>query len=254
MTSRSRFWSYSGTNNPDEYRYFWPNDWARRNRQQWQDFTKSTHFNKAGMSCLTCHTFHGKWEGAQLRQKPEEMCVSCHSSAGYAKRGNTEMFAGSPMAKAGVQCVDCHMAKIGTRSTATSKGGRQWDVSSHVFRVATPQMAKAQGIRSSCDACHEGQGARLASGVQSPPFNIDALMAIVTQRQDDNRKAITEVQKTLAGVKSKKQPEAAALVERANNRLNVVLLDGSLGMHNQERSAAMIEEARKFALKASGIE
>jgi hypothetical protein len=47
MTTRSCFWSYSGTNNPDEYQYFWPKVWASRNRQQWQDFTRSTHFNKA---------------------------------------------------------------------------------------------------------------------------------------------------------------------------------------------------------------
>lgn len=252
MTSRSRFWSYSGTNNPDEYRYFWPNDWARRNRQQWQAFTKSTHVAK-DISCLTCHTFHGKAENAQLRQKPQELCTGCHTAKGHAHRPQAETFAGSPMPKAGVQCVDCHMPKIGTRSTATSKGGRQWDTSSHVFRVATPQMTKAQGIRSACEACHEGQGAKkMASGVQAPPFNTDALMAIISQRKSENRKALTEVQKLLAGVKSKNRT-VTALVEQANHRLNVVLLDGSLGMHNQERTAAMIEEARKFALKASGI-
>ncbi len=251
MTNRSRFWSYSGTSNPDEYRYFWPNDWARRNRQQWQDFTKSMHFAK-DVTCLTCHTFHGKAESAQLRQKPQELCSGCHAATGYAKRPQAEMFTGSPMAKAGVQCVDCHMPKIGTRSTATSKGGRQWDVSSHVFRVATPQMAKAQRLRSSCEGCHEGQGVKMASGVQAPPLSTNALIAIMSQRQDDNRKAITEVQKILAGVRSK-SPEVAALVERANHRLNVVLFDGSVGMHNQERAAAMIEEARKLAVNASGM-
>lgn len=251
MTSRSRFWSYSGTNNPDEYAYFWPNSWASRNRQQWQDFTKSAHFAKK-VSCLGCHTFHGKAEDAQLRQKPQELCTGCHTASGYAKRPNAEMFAGSPMAKAGVQCVDCHMAKIASRSRATSTAGHLWDTSSHVFRVATPQMTKAQGIRSACDSCHEGQGRKMASGAQTPPFNTDVLVAIMNHRESEHLKALTGVQSILSGVKSKK-PEAVALMERANARLNEVLLDGSLGMHNQQRTANLIEEARKLALKASRI-
>lgn len=251
MTSRARFWSYSGTSNPDEYRYFWPNDWAKRNRQQWQDFAKSAHFNK-GLSCLTCHTFHGKWEEAQLRQKPQELCTGCHSSEGYAKRPNAEMFKESPMQKAGVQCVDCHMPKIGYRSDRTSKGPHQWDTSSHTFMVATPVLEKTQGIRSSCASCHEGQGMKLAGGVQAPPFNSEVLHALLTQRQTDTRNGISDVQKILASVKSKKL-EAKALVDQANAKLNFVLLDGSLGMHNQVRSADLIADARKLAIKAAKV-
>ncbi len=249
MTSRSRFWSYSGTNVPSEYAYFWPNDWASRNRQQSQDFVKSAHFAK-GISCLSCHAFHGKTENAQLRQKPQELCTGCHSSDGYTKRPNAEMFKESPMQKAGVQCVDCHMAKIASRSRATSKAGHLWDTSSHVFAVATPQMTKAQGIRSSCDSCHEGQGTKMASGVQSPPFNTEVLHVLLTQRQTDTRNGISDVQKILASVKSKK-PEARALVDQANAKLGFVLLDSSLGMHNQVRTADLIANARKLAVKAA---
>jgi predicted CXXCH cytochrome family protein len=251
MTSRARFWSYSGTSNPDEYNYFWPNDWAARNRQQWQDFTRSKHFSK-GMSCLTCHTFHGKWEDAQLRQPPQALCAGCHSGDGYAKRPNAEMFMDSPMHKAGVRCVDCHMPMIGYRSERTSKGPHPWDVSSHTFMVATPALEKSQGIRSSCAQCHEGQGAKLANGVQAPPFNTDVLHALLTQRQTDTRNGISEVQKILAGVKSRK-PEAKALVGQANAKLDFVLLDGSLGMHNQERSLQLLADARKLAVSASRI-
>ncbi len=252
MTTRARFWSYSGTSNPDEYKYFWPNDWAKRNRQQWQDFQKSTHFNKAGMSCLTCHTFHGKWEGAQLRQKPEEMCVSCHSSAGYAKRGNAELFAGSPMHKAGVQCVDCHMAKIGYRSDKTAKGPHQWDTSSHTFMVALPAMEKSQGIRSSCASCHEGQGRKLPSGVQSPAFDANTLDIILKQRQATIRAEIDEVEKLLARAKVR-DPRVTKLVDEAHGKLNVVLLDGSLSFHNHEKAMGYVAEARKLAEKAAKL-
>ncbi len=246
MTDRSRFWNYSGTSNPDEYRYFWPNDWAKRNRQQWQDFTKSTHFNKAGMSCLTCHTFHGTWEGPQLRQKPEEMCVGCHSNSGFARRPNAEMFEGSPMHQAGVQCVDCHMPKIGYRSARTAKAPHQWDTSSHTFMVATPAMEKTQGIRSGCSACHEGEGRKMANGTQAPPLSLDDLDALLKQRQAETRAGIDGVQRILASVKSKK-PEAARLTEAAQAKLNVALLDGSISFHNFPKAEEMIGEARQMA-------
>jgi len=246
MTSRSRFWNYSGTSNPDEYAYFWPNDWASRNRQQWQDFTKSTHFNKAGMSCITCHTFHGKWEGPQLRQKPEEMCVGCHSSSGFARRPNAEMFEGSPMQQAGVRCVDCHMPKIGSRSRATSTAGHQWDTSSHTFMVATPAMEKVQGIRSSCSACHEGDGRKMPNGTQAPPMSLDDLDNLLKQRQSDTRTSIEGVQRILASVKSTK-PEAARLVEAAQAKLNIALLDGSISFHNFLKAEELIGEARQMA-------
>jgi predicted CXXCH cytochrome family protein len=249
MTSRARFWSYSGTSNPDEYKYFWPNDWAKRNRQQWQDFQKSAHFNKAGMSCMTCHTFHGKAEPAQLRKKPEELCISCHTNAAYAKRGNAEMFAGSPMHKAGVQCVDCHMPRIGYRSDKTASGPHQWDTSSHTFMVATPAMEKAQGIRSACATCHEGSGRKMASGVQAPAFDTNTLDIILKQKQSTTRAEIDEVEKLLAQVPANR-PAATRLAEEARGKINLVLLDGSLSFHNQAKAMTYIADAKKLAQRA----
>ncbi len=252
MTSRARFWSYSGTSNPDEYKYFWPNDWANRNRQQWQDFSKSKHFTKADMSCITCHTFHGKAEDAQLRQKSTQLCVGCHTASGYSKRPNAEMFAGSPMAKAGVQCVDCHMPKLGYRSDKTSKGPHPWDVSAHTFMVALPKFEVTQGIRSSCASCHEGQGRTLASGVKTPPMAAADLDLLLKQRQEATRTSVTEVQGLLQGILSK-DPAAKRLVDEASGKLGLVLLDGSLGFHNQERGDDLIAEARALAERAAAV-
>jgi len=252
MTSRSRFWSYSGTSDPEEYKYFWPNDWAAQNRQQWQDFTKSKHFTKAGMSCLTCHSLHGKWEGAQLRQKPEELCSGCHSNGGYGMRPNTEMFNGSPMQKAGVQCIDCHMSKIAYRSDKTAKGPHQWDVSSHTFIVATPALEKSQGIRSSCATCHEGQGKKMAMATQTPPFDTNTLDILFTQNQALTRAEIDAVEKLLSKVKTG-DPQAKKLADEARGKLNFVLLDGSLGFHNQEKAMTYIAEARKLAARAAKV-
>jgi predicted CXXCH cytochrome family protein len=252
MTSRSRFWSYSGTSVPSEYAYFWPNDWASRNRQQWQDFQKSTHFNKAGMSCITCHTFHGKWEPAQLRQEPEKLCNGCHSSTGHAKRGNTELFAGSPMHKAGVQCVDCHMSKIGSRSRATSKAGHLWDTSSHTFMVALPAMQKSQGIRSSCAGCHEGEGRKMPGGAQAPAMDADALDLILKQRQAAIRAEIDEVESLLAK-SNPRHARARKLADEARLKINVVIVDGSLSFHNHEKALALVVAARTLAEQAAKL-
>lgn len=249
MSSRVRYWSYSGTSNPDEYKYFWSNDWAKRNRQQWQDFQKSAHYNKAGMSCLSCHSFHGKTESAQLRQPAQQLCEGCHTGSGYAKRNNAEMFAGSPMQQAGVQCVDCHMPKIGYRSDKTASGPHQWDTSSHTFMVALPSMQISQGVRSSCAGCHDGTGLKLASGRQSPPMDANTLDTIVNHKQATTRADIDAVEKLLAGVPTGK-PAAAKLAAEARGKLNLVLLDGSMGFHNQEKAAAYVAEAKELAERA----
>jgi predicted CXXCH cytochrome family protein len=246
MTTRVRFWSYSGATNPDESSYFYPNDWARRNRQQWQDFTKSKHFTKTGVTCVTCHTLHGKWEAAQLRQAPDALCTGCHTLQGSAKRPNAEMFADSPMAKAGVQCIDCHMSRTAYRSDRTSKGPHQWDVSNHTFMVSMPSSELARGIRSSCSGCHEGAGIKLASGVQSPPMDLAELDMMIRDRQAETRKGIEDVQKLLRAIKSG-QPEATRLSNEANDKLSMVLLDGSMGLHNFERAMDLINEARRLA-------
>ncbi len=154
ITEHLVFWSYQGNSSPAQNRYVYRNDWAKRNRQQWQDFVKSTHFDKAGMSCLTCHSFHGKTEDAQLREPPAQLCAGCHTEGGVALRPQTEMFAGSTMAEAGVRCIDCHMARIGYRSSLTAANAAKkhypTDGTSHVFKVPTPQLEAAYGVRSAC--------------------------------------------------------------------------------------------------------
>lgn len=250
LTTRFRLWSFSGTNNKAESAFFWSNDWAARNRQLHQDFTKSGHYSKAGMSCVTCHTLHGHGEPYQLRQKPAEMCVDCHRADGRAKRPNTEMYAGSDMQEAGVLCIDCHMARIGSRSRATSKSGHQWDTSSHVFKVPTPQMEKNLGIRSACNACHAGEGKKMPSGVQSPGFTLEKMIERTEVRARELRNGIDAAQALLAKADMKK-PGVAALVNEATVKLDYVLLDNSKGMHNVKRALQLVGEAKALAEKAA---
>ncbi len=251
LLSGFRLWSFSGTNNKDESDYFWRNDWASRNRQQLQDFLKSGHYTKAGMSCVSCHTFHGKPEGAQLRAKPEQLCAQCHRADGRAMKPNAEMFAGSTKDEAGVGCVDCHMARLGSRSRATSRSGHLWDTSTHTFKIATPQMEQALGVRSSCTGCHVDGVVKPGAGKVDHVSPLQELADGMRQRADEVRKGVAETQAMLAKVDAKK-PAAAALAEQARAKLGFIVADNSKGAHNMSRTRQLLAEARALALRALG--
>ncbi len=254
LTDRLRFWSYSGTSNPAEYRYFYPNDWAKRNRQQWQDYTKSKHFNKAEMSCLDCHTFHGKWEDSQLRMRPQQLCSSCHTAAGKAKRPNAEMYAGSPMQEAGVTCINCHMARIAFRTTQTAKTDRlTGDGSSHTFMTATPHLKKSSQLRSACESCHT-KGVEMLDEVNpevpQAPYTNDELIDKTEETKAKVRAAMNAIHDVLSGWKPQ-SVKARALVDQANAKVSFVVLDGSQGLHNPKKALAILDEALQLAKEAA---
>jgi len=240
--------------NPAEAKNFWPNDWAKRNRQQWQDFSRSAHFKHGPDEAASAVTHSmAKTYGAQLRLKSEETVRELPQQRGYAKRPNVEMYSGSPMQKAGVTCVDCHMAKIAYRSDETAKGPHQWDVSSHTFLVATPVMAKELGIRDSCAGCHEGEGRLMPSGMRSSVLSIDDLDARVAKTQADTRRLLDRVQARLHGV-APASPEIEVLTSQASAKIDLVLLDGSMGIHNADKAVALLEQADRIAHQAVTLE
>lgn len=254
LKSRFRPWSFSGTANKSESDYFWRNDWASRNRQQYQDFTKSDHYNQAGMSCISCHAFHGKTEGPQLRAKPEVLCAECHRAEGRAMRPNAEMYAGSDMDDAGVTCVDCHMARIASRSRATSKSGHQWDTSSHVFAVATPLMEKTLGVRSACTSCHEDDAKPISkdAAAHGKTMQQQAMIDDMHQRAAEVRAGVVQAQALLAKVDMRK-PKAAALAHEARAKLGFILADNSKGNHNIGRTRQLLREAQALASRAAAF-
>lgn len=58
-----------------------------------------------------------------------------------------------------------------------------------------------------------------------------------------------DIQTLLAKVKSDKK-EVKALVDQANAKINFVLLDGSYGFHNSEKTNELLNEAMNLAKKA----
>ena len=202
------------------------------------------------MSCVTCHTFHGKWEDAQLRMKPQDLCVGCHTTTGDARRPNAEMYAGSPMEQAGVTCINCHMPRIAFRSTQTAKTGRlTGDGSSHTFMTATPHLRKSSGLRSACESCHT-KGVDMLDDVYAwvnqEPYTNDELISKMKERKASIRAAIKSVQKALGG-REPQTAEAKTMVDQANAKVNIVVLDGSNGIHNFKKTMALLEEALRLA-------
>lgn len=219
LQERVKFWNYSS--NPKN---FWPNEFSRKNRQQYHDVRFSGH-TKAGVTCITCHDVHSPKKGeGQLRSGKNELCIQCHAV-------NNEMYAGSAKAKAGVGCTDCHMARIANRSDATQKSKEHWDVSSHTFAVIMPQAADQLKMRSSCDACHSGAD-RAAKG------------SAMAQQQAEVKKKIAEVESAIAkfGKKGKKVAEARKL-------LAAVREDRSLGAHNPQKAMSLLDKALKIVAK-----
>jgi predicted CXXCH cytochrome family protein len=259
ITDHYNYWNYSSFSLDHRSHvtdYFWHNDWAKKNRQQWQDFTKSAHYTTGGMSCLTCHTFHGKWEGPQLRLKNEEICTSCHVKDSVAAKPNKEMYEGSKHQATkklanGVTCVNCHMPRIGKRSGGTAKGPAPWDVSSHTFLMATPFLEKTIGMRTACSNCHLGKD---PPGGPLSLAELDLELRKTKEFTRDNleklAKDVTKLHRAIDGLPPDlTQAQRAAIeqailhIARADQNLGDIVRDGSFGFHNKEKSREMLRRA-----------
>jgi len=214
LQDRVEFWTYS--TKPGN---FWPNEDAKKNRQQYHDTMRSAHM-ASGVTCSTCHLDHATEHlKSSLKLPREQQCVGCHAA-------QKAMFEGSVHAKNGVVCVDCHMSKMGNRAGATQKTPKDpWDVSAHTMRVVTPAEADVFKMRSSCDKCHKDAD-RAAYGLKMSGAR-DAVLAKTSE--------------TRLALETAKAPEAARL--KAKDKLAAVTQDASVGAHNPQRAMSLLDQA-----------
>ncbi len=225
-------WHYSDPKR-SKSNHFWPNDWAKRNRQQWQDFQKSSHFLKTNVTCVTCHSAHGQFFEKGLRLPRQQICTACHTLQGYAGRPNTELFKDSPMARAGVTCVDCHMGKTGERAGSTMTNlNPNMDVSAHTFRVALPSMTARYGLPSACRSCHSVKN-------NESGLNTKEAYSRMVEQQAKIRQLISEMQAAITMAEA--SGITPTILASAVSKLKTVLLDGSLGAHNHQKTRALLE-------------
>jgi len=125
-----------------------------RHHEQYPELANSPHKD---LDCVTCHKPHeGRAQGMKVSAGNTTVCENCHAP-------QKEAFAGSSMQKAGVTCVDCHMAKV-TKS-AVAMGPYEGDVKTHIARIdpaadyvmftADGKAAKnAISLEFACFRCH----------------------------------------------------------------------------------------------------
>jgi predicted CXXCH cytochrome family protein len=215
--------------------HFWSNDWAKRNRQQWQDFQKSVHFLKTDVTCVTCHSSHGQFFKSGLRLPREKICTACHTLQGVAGLPNAELFKDSPMASSGVTCVDCHMAKIGERAGRTMNNlNPNGDVSAHTFRVVSPTLTTMYDIPSACQACHSAKDNDSGLNTKEAQLRMAKQQAAIRQLISKTQTAITL---------SEANGATPTILVSAVSKLKTVLLDGSLGAHNHQKTRTLLETA-----------
>lgn len=217
LAQRVDFWNFAA--NPKN---FWSNGHASKNRQQLHDGEFSKH-RAAGVTCITCHDTHSSRTGyAQVRLEKNALCAQCHQAS-------AAMVEGSVMAKMGVGCVDCHMAKLANRSDPTAKNKDHWDASAHTMAVIQPADAERMKMKSSCDACHAGAD-RAVKG--------DAL----SRQQNEVRSKIAEVERVIGN-----QEKSGRNVVQARKLAATVTQDGGASAHNPQRALATLDEAAKAA-------
>jgi hypothetical protein len=177
---------------------------------------------------------------SKLRQPPTELCESCHSLAGTTKQPNKEVYAGglnlagSQHADQGVLCVDCHMGAVPQRKTKTLAGDAAWDVS---FHGTSSPVSKRVDVPGSCGVCHTDQRL-MANGTKPPLKTGQELLDYVRKIQDSTKSSITKIQSRAETNKNKdKDSQTLLQLNNAQANLDIILLDGSLGVHNSRVSA-----------------
>jgi len=256
IVERSFFWSHSNPTGPGQgLETFWQDGRGKKSRTQWQDHVGGAHAVKGGASCMTCHSFHGDavskspQQDAKLRQPPKEMCETCHSQAGATKQANKEIYTGtnsvasSQHADQGVQCVDCHMGAVGQRMSKTvpkstdnqKNGGGEaaYDVSFHGTAIVLPLGSNPPSdldVRGNCQVCHADLRT-MSTGTTAPPKTAVQLREYVNKIQDATKAAITQIQ-SRAKTNKNSDSKTVAQLSNAQSNLNIILIDGSMGVHN----------------------
>lgn len=131
---------------PNETDVYYPDAQVRDEDYEYASFLTSRMFHK-GVTCSSCHEPHG----GKLRKPGNEMCMSCHGTSTLELDPiDPASHSGHDLAKAGSQCVDCHMP-----ITVYMQRDPRRD---HGFTIPDPVLTKELGIPNACSRCHEDKG------------------------------------------------------------------------------------------------
>jgi DmsE family decaheme c-type cytochrome len=116
----------------------------------------------AEIACTTCHDIHGNESVdtvptvSLLREKPIELCASCHPS----QRGAFRRPFGHDLEDGAMTCVSCHSPHGGTRRASLEWGslGSGPCADCHGEKVGPFVYEHVSGVAGDCMSCHEPHG------------------------------------------------------------------------------------------------
>ncbi len=144
----SDFWELEA-HKPGELSFtHFPDGTAHKNRMQGNDFAQSLMYTR-GVTCFSCHDPHGSDNVAMLREKGNNLCLTCHGPNAPIGPFATSISAHTHHKpdSTGSQCVSCHMPLI-EETLGDVK------VHAHTFRFITPAATQASNIPNPCTLCH----------------------------------------------------------------------------------------------------
>ncbi len=129
----------------------WPDGSAKRNHQQYMDWTLGSPMALAAEThCTTCHAVHDKGQTeAQLHEPLNGLCLQCHNEQ-KALMQHTP-FHQQALRSQEFSCADCHLPLMATSAV-------QYDLHNHSFLQPNPEATVAHGgveiLPNSCNLCH----------------------------------------------------------------------------------------------------
>jgi len=128
-------------------RNFWADGRAVKHHQQYTEFIKSSHYTRAGMTCVTCHEPHGLSLTGKLgtHSRGNGLCLGCHSDL----KGEKPLAAHTHHETKGKGsiCVNCHMPKLISNE-------QPMQLRHHGMSKPNPLKTIAWGSPNACNICH----------------------------------------------------------------------------------------------------
>jgi len=274
---------------------FWPDGiTSKKHHQQFMDWTNSGHSNvpSAGVkrvapcvnchtpegaqalfagtsltevpdgatwqiTCGACHNSHGTDHEHDLRADIEELCITCHNTAGseppnlphhamyeiLTGQGGIGVIGDLRMGGA-VTCTDCHMPQV-------AKSATEWDISSHTFITLEPALSIDNDMPNSCSTdCHNGVGSGSLLSHESADRVVRAWHVEITKMLTDVESELNETEDAIEAARlvegdSARVLEADDLYEVAEYNFELVAHEGSRGVHNFEYARALLFDSQQ---------
>nr|WP_321496211.1 cytochrome c3 family protein [uncultured Methanolobus sp.] len=230
--------------------------------------TRSNSF-ESRVTCVMCHHPHS----AELRMGSQELCANCHSSetmhetqevqkvnySEYYSGPQWEMYNGSIFTNGvhavNLECIDCHMATI------TDKVGEEKLVTGHSFNF-DPALLLNPNSGNICKKCHVTGHDKIPESGDCDDCHEVSLSNITLRRQEITANKLHELEILQANASSalflsnsnENNKKINSDYDEAISYIEFIKADGSLGMHNAERTEEYLEKAEIMLRSITGEE